>query len=192
MIIDLPLGFVLVIVLLAILLIVYVVNKHKQTDSYKIAEILKPYVKDEVKKIIIPDGIGGILEVEHLILLEQGFLLIQTYPMAGNLFGADNIDQWSQIVAGKSFKFSNPLRHMCTSRQALQALAPKTPIFSRVIFTDGAIFPKGKPDDVSVLISLSLDLEAIKAFPAISELAKLSWDKVMRIARKDGKPIEEL
>lgn len=193
MIVDLPFSALLLIIVGILLLTVYIINqKRKQTANYKVTEILKPYIKDETKEFIIPDGIGGILEIEHLILLDQGFLLIQIYPMAGNIFGAENIEQWSQIIAGKSFKFYNPLRHMRTLQQALQALAPEIPIFSRIIFTDGATFPKGKPEEVSVLESLSLDLEKLKESPVIVEQSTRSWDRVMRIARKDNKPVKDL
>ncbi len=177
------------IVFLVVILIVY--NKRKQSDSYKMSIILKPYVKEDVKHFIIPDGIGGILEIEHLILIEQGFLLVKTYPMSGNLFGGDDIDQWSQIVTGKSFKFENPLRHIRTSRQALKALAPNIPIFCRIVFVDGAIFPKGKPEEVSVLGSLENDLKTIKAESVIVDKAQHSWDRLMRIARKDGQAVKE-
>lgn len=177
------------IVFLVLILIAY--NKRKQSDSYKMSAILKPYIKEEVKRFIIPDGIGGILEIEHLILLDSGFLLLKTYPMSGNLFGGDDINQWSQIVAGKSFKFDNPLRHIRTSRQALKVLAPNTPIFCRIVFVDGAIFPKGKPEEVSVLDSLADDLKVIKDEAVIADKAQHSWDRLMRIARKDGKAVEE-
>ena len=181
----------LAIALLLLVVLFSIYNKRKQSDSYKMAVILKSYSKDEIKDFIIPDGIGGLLEIEHLILLDQGLLLIKTYPMSGNLFGADEIDQWSQIVAGKSFKFANPLRHIRTSRQALKALAPNIPIFCRIVFTADSVFPKGKPEEVSVLNTLADDLKVIKEAPLIAEKSKHSWDRIMRIARKNGQGIRE-
>lgn len=181
----------LIIAIVVLVIILFIYNKRKQSDNHKISTILKPYTREEVKNFIIPDGIGGILEIEHLILLDSGFLLLKTYPMSGNLFGGDDIDKWSQIVAGKSFKFDNPLRHIRTSRQALKALAPKIPIFCRIVFVDGAIFPKGKPQDVSTSISLADDLKSINDEVAITDKAQHSWDRVMRIARKDGKSVKE-
>jgi len=151
--------------------------------------ILRPYVKDEIKQVIIPDGIGGLLEIEHLILLEQGILLIETYPMAGNLFGAEMIDQWTQIIDGRSYKFANPLRHIRTSRQAIKVLAPEIPVFCRVIFNSDSYFPKGKPDEVSILESLSDDLLFINEEKIISKQATQAWERIMRIARKDGQAI---
>jgi hypothetical protein len=151
--------------------------------------ILKPYILEEIKEIIIPDGIGGLLEIEHLVLTDRGLLLIETYPMAGNLFGAETIDQWTQIIDGRSYKFANPLRHIRTSRQAIKALTSKPPVFCRIIFNSNSIFPKGKPDEVSVLNSLSEDMAVINSSPVVAVEAKQSWDKIMRIARKNGQAV---
>lgn len=167
-----------------------ILNKRKESASQQMANILKPYVQNEVKGIIIPDGIGGLLEIEHLILLDQGLLLIETYPMSGNMFGAETIDKWTQIVDGRSYKFANPLRHIRTSRQALMVLAPNTPIFCRVVFNADSVFPKGKPDEISVLSSLSDDMVSIKSSTIKMDPSSQVWHRIMRIARKDGQAVQ--
>jgi len=153
------------------------------------ALILKPYIQNEEKDIIIPDGIGGLLEIENLILTDRGLLLIETYPMSGNLFGSETIEQWTQIIDGRSYKFANPLRHIRTSRQALMVLAPNIPIFCRIVFNADSIFPKGKPEEVSVLSSLAEDLLCIDSSPLLTEQSKQAWEVIMRIARKDGQAV---
>jgi Nuclease-related domain len=163
--------------------------KRAQKSSYQLATILKPYIRDEIKDFIIPDGVGGLLEIEQLVLLDQGILLIQTYPISGNLFGADFIDEWTQIIDGKSFKFPNPLQHIRTSSYALKVLAPTVPIFCRIVFTGNSVFPKGKPDEVSVLSSLGDDLKTLNNSPVIIEKAQHSWGRLLRIARKDGQAV---
>lgn len=186
-----PTTAIYVAAILLVLIVIFVIySKYKRSANYRMATMLKPYRKDEIKNFIIPDGIGGLLEIEHLILLDQGLLLVEIYPMSGNLFGADEIDQWSQIIRGKSFKFVNPLRHIWISRQAIQALAPKTPVFCRIIFTADSAFPKGKPDEVSVLDSLAADLDVIKTAPIVTEKAQHSWDQIMRIARKNSEAVK--
>ncbi len=164
-------------------------KKWQGTPKHQMHTILKPYIVEEIKDVIIPDGIGGLLEIEHLVLTEQGLLLIETYPMSGNLFGADTIDLWTQIIDGRSYKFANPLRHIRTSRQAVKVLVPKIPIFCRVIFNDHSVFPKGKPDEVSVLTTLSDDMMHINSSPSIAIESKQAWDKIMRIARKNGQAV---
>jgi len=174
-------AFIAGVILLIVLVLLNV--KHKRSSAYRMNAMLSPYIKDEIKDVILPDGVGGLLEIEHLILMEQGIMLIETYPMEGNLFGAEAIELWSQIVEGRSYKFSNPLHHIHISRQAVQILAPKTPVFCRVIFNGNSAFPKGMPNEVSVLDSLTNDLLAIKSEKprAIEEV----WQQIKIIANNN-------
>ncbi|MFW5450847.1 MAG: NERD domain-containing protein [Methylophagaceae bacterium] len=192
MIIDTQAGIIIaaIFILIVILVLFSIRNKRQRMSLNQISTILKSQTHGEIKDFIIPDGIGGLLEIEHLLLLDQGLLLIESYPMAGNLFGSETIDQWTQILDGRSFKFANPLRHIRTSRQAIKLLAPNVPIFCRVIFTSDSIFPKGKPDEVSILSSLAEDLEIIHAEAVIVEKAQQGWQRIMRIARKDGQAVK--
>lgn len=170
-------------------LLVWRIRLRKKSAEFILNSILEPYAKDQVKQIIIPDGIGGLIEIEHLILLKQGLLLIESYPMAGNLYGADTIDQWTQIIDGRSYKFANPLRRLRTSRQAIKSLAPNIPVFCRVIFNADSFFPKGKPSDVSVLETLADDMMILNNERKIPEEAGKAWDAIRRIARKDGQAV---
>jgi len=173
-----------------ITLILLFINNRKKSASRQMIAILKPYVLDEIKDIIVPDGIGGLLEIEHLILMKQGLLLVETYPMSGNMFGAETINQWTQLIDGRSYKFANPLRHIRTSRQALMILAPNIPIYCRVVFNADSIFPKGKPEEVSVLSSLSDDLSNIQSSAIKMDQSSEVWQRIMRIARKDGQAVQ--
>ena len=164
--------------------------KYKRSADYQITTALAPCIRDEVKNVIVPDGVGGLLEINHLILLNQGLLVVDTHPASGYLFGADELDEWTQLADGKQSKFANPLRHIWASQQAVKALAPHIPVFCRVIFIEDATFPKGKPDDVSILPSLADDLAVIKLAPVIIEEAQKSWDMMMRIARKNGQAVK--
>jgi hypothetical protein len=179
-------------VLLLLLFITFLVNKKKKTVAKQIESALSPYFQTDVKNIIFPDGIGGLVEIEQLVLLKQGFLIIETYPISGNIFGANNIDKWTQMVDGKSFKFTNPLYRVQMLRQAIQVVAPNTPIFYCIIFTaKDSTFPKGKPEYVSTLLSLKDDLIKMDALPEMTEKQRSNWQRILRIARKDGKPVLE-
>ncbi|MCC5796342.1 MAG: NERD domain-containing protein [Methylophaga sp.] len=171
--------------LLLLLWLVYRRFRHVHAPSRAIDEILKPYQRDEVKNLIIPDGMGGLIEIERLVLIDQGLLVIETYPLSGHLFGADHIEQWTQIIDGKSFKFSNPLRHCHNIRESLLTLVPKTPVFCRVVFTADSNFPKGKPYEASVIATLADDLAPI--FEQVTAPRRLddAWQRIIRIGRKD-------
>ncbi len=188
---DSPIQLLLITVVILVIILVFLVSRRKKkTQSERqVDNTLRPFKQNEIRSIIIPDGIGGLLEVERLILMEQGLLIIETYPISGHLFGADRIDQWTQIVDGRSFKFANPLRHIHNSKHALQMLAPKVPIFCRIVFTDDSDFPKGKPDEVSTLKTLQQDLQPILDAPKMSAVSVKAWERILRIARKNGRAV---
>jgi len=166
-------------------------SNKKQHANNKIDLALKPYSQTDLQGVVFPDGVGGLVDIERLVLLKQGILVIETYPISGNLFGADKIEQWTQMINGKSFKFINPLYRIQMLRQAIQVIAPNTPIFYRVIFTaSDSSFPKGKPDSVSTLLTLEQDLKILNQAPVMTEKQRSSWDRILRIARKDGKAIQ--
>jgi hypothetical protein len=175
---------------IVVILIILAISKRRQSSEYRIRKILSPITRSKIKNIIIPDGIGGILEIEQLRLLDQGILIIETYPVSGHLFGAEEIDQWTQLVNGRSYKFVNPLRHIRTSRQAVMSLMPNIPVFYRVIFSADTSFPKGMPEGISVVDSLSHDLRPIQSEPKHIEQTQQAWDKLLRVARKNGRSAE--
>jgi len=179
------------VLLLLLIIITLLFRKRKQQANNKIDIALKPYSQASLQDIIFPDGVGGIIDIERLVLLNKGILVIETYPISGNLFGADKIEKWTQMINGKSFKFTNPLYRIQMLRQAIQVIAPSTPIFYRIIFTaKDSSFPKGKPDDVSTLLTLESDLEMFKQIPDMTEKQRSNWDRILRIARKDGQAIQ--
>jgi hypothetical protein len=175
------------VLLLLLMLILLLLRRRRHKTQYgQLDRILRSLRKEEVRAVVIPDGIGGLIEIDRLILTERGLLVIETYPISGHLFGSEQIDQWTQIIEGRSFKFANPLRHIHNAKYALQLLAPKVPIFCRVVFTVDSDFPKGRPDDVSTLLSLEQDLQAFREAPKMSATSELAWQRILRIARTNG------
>ena len=175
-----------VVVLFLLLILLLLRRRRHKVQSGQLDKVLRPLRKEEVRSVVIPDGIGGLIEIDRLILTERGLLVIETYPISGHLFGSEQIDQWTQIIEGRSFKFANPLRHIHNAKYALQPLAPKVPIFCRVVFTADSDFPKGRPDDVSTLQSLELDFQAMQEAPKMTASSKLAWERILRIARTNG------
>lgn len=101
-----------------------------------------------LKNVYIPDGLGDVIYIEQLILRPAELLLVTIKPYRGNIFAAEQIDQWTQVVGHHSHKFSNPLHQQERDLQALGAVIPKQPIKGMVVFAKGCHFPKGKPEQV--------------------------------------------
>ncbi len=179
-------NIVLISSIVIFLSLLTVLLKFKLKPKLSLESILKHLSKGEIEHIVIPDGIGGLLEINRIVLLDRGLLLIDSLTSEGNVFGGDNLDEWTQISKGRSYKFPNPLRRQKTSKQALSILVPGIPIFHHIVFSRNTVFPRGKPDSVSMLDSLQQDLEYIQTKPIIAEKSRQAWERLLRIARKDG------
>jgi len=174
------------IVLILITWLLYRRFIRKSYSHIQIEQVLKPYKQDELKNVILPDGLGGLLEIEKIFLLEQGILILRDYPISGHLFGAEKIEQWTQIVDGRSYKFTNPLHHLENARQAIRSLIPKMPVFCHVVFTADSNFPKGKPAAVSVLPSFEQDMQRLFNSPKLpAEVREKMWDVIKQNVRID-------
>jgi hypothetical protein len=101
-----------------------------------------------LKNVYIPDGLGDVIYIEQLILRPTELLLVTIKPFRGNIFAAEQIDQWTQVVGHHSHKFANPLHQQERDLQALSAIIPKQSIKGLVVFAKGSSFPKGKPEQV--------------------------------------------
>jgi len=131
-----------------------------------------------LRNVYIPDGLGDVIYVEQLILRPTELLLITIKPFRGNIFAAEQIDQWTQVIGHHSHKFANPLHQQEHDLQALSAIVPKQTIRSMVVFAKGCRFPKGKPDHVHDYQELK-DLSANQEKQAISPELQAAWASLL-------------
>lgn len=187
---SVELAGVLGIVLILIIWLLYRRFVRQSYSQIQIDQVLKPYKQDELKNVTLPDGLGGLLEIEKIFLLDQGILILRDYPISGHLFGAEKIEQWTQIVDGRSYKFTNPLHHLEHARQAIRSLIPKMPVFCHVVFTADSNFPKGKPAAVSVLPSFEQDMQRLFNSPKLpAEVREKMWDVIKQNIRIDAQSL---
>lgn len=95
-----------------------------------------------------PDGLGSYFIIDRLILRPDGItvLIYKKYP--GKIFCADGIDDWTQMLGQKSYKFKNPLYDLDCQINAIKAHVPNVRINGFLFFDHTAEFPKGHPDRV--------------------------------------------
>ena len=96
------------------------------------------------KDFFFPDGMGGKLRIDRLILGQREIYLMIDMPYEGNIFCADNIDEWTQLIKGKSFTFENPLNHLDIIINTIAGSIP-VPVCGYLYFGHRASFPKGRP-----------------------------------------------
>jgi hypothetical protein len=108
--------------------------------------------------IVITDGRGGLTQLDHVALTDQGLLVVETKNYRGLIFGRERDRTWTQKIGRQTHRFQNPLRQNYAHLKALEALELGIPVFGQVVFTNDAQFPKGMPDGVSDLRSLRADV----------------------------------
>ena len=137
-----------------------------------------------LSNIYVPDGMDGSLFIEHLMLQGDELLLLTVKRYRGNIFAADKIEQWTQVVSNHSYKFPNPLYQLEADLQSLRAAYPKTNINGLVVFAGDCSFPKGKPDqvyDINEFHSFTRDQQQ-SSTPA--ERLQQSWQEIVTQAEK--------
>lgn len=116
--------------------------------------------------------------VEHLILQPEGLTLLMVRPYRGNIFAAEKIDMWTQVLGHHSYKFPNPLYELERDTQILRAMLNGIQVQGRVIFGQGSRFPKGKPELVYDFAMLRDESKRTKA-GSIPEKLLSAWTMLL-------------
>ncbi|MGD8999387.1 MAG: nuclease-related domain-containing protein [Granulosicoccaceae bacterium] len=160
----------------------------KDRDLRQLRKILKPYVLDSRENVFVPDEVDGQIWVDRVVLTQGGILVLDVRRYEGNLFGGEQINEWTQLLGMKRSTFSNPLLSMPARLQAVSALAPEIPVVGRVVFTCLGSFQKGIPEGVSMCDSLATDLDAFFASRVDAERLHQAWQDLQQHLEQAAPP----
>jgi len=109
---------------------------------------------------LVPDGMGGAFHVDYLLLTMRGVVVIDLRDVQGNIFGGDQMAEWTVMDGAHRFTFTNPQSALYDRVAAVKAVAGDVPVEGRIVFTRRGKFPKGLP-------KWTLMLDALRSeFPA--------------------------
>jgi hypothetical protein len=115
---------------------------------------------DHLIDTLVPDGMGGGFHVDFLLLTLRGVVVIDLRDVKGNIFGGDQMQEWTVMDGARRFTFTNPQSALYDRIAAVKAVAGDVPVEGRIVFTRRGRFPKGLP-------KWTLMLDALRAeFPA--------------------------
>lgn len=100
---------------------------------------------EHVRDVAVPDGSGGMLHIDYLLLTPRGLLVLDLRDVAGNVFGSDPMIEWTVMQGARRLTFANPQGAMYDRIAALKLLVGDLPIEGRIVFSSAAAFPKGLP-----------------------------------------------
>ena len=101
-----------------------------------------------MKNIHLPDGTGGEVTIEHLLLGRDAIIVVGVMRFEGLIFGSTHTDQWTQVINRRSYKFDNPDHYLQRQINAVRLIAPGATVSGWHLFCHGAKFPKDKPDNI--------------------------------------------
>lgn len=109
-----------------------------------------------------PDGLGSHFMIDRLVLRQDGISLLVLKQYPGSIFCAEDIAEWTQMLAGKSYRFKNPLIDLDYQVKAVASCVPGVPVDGYIFFDHQAWFPKGRPARVIDIDSIPDSLQRVK------------------------------
>jgi hypothetical protein len=100
---------------------------------------------DHLANALVPDGMGGGFHVDFLLLTMRGVVVIDLRDVRGNIFGGDQMAEWTVMDGARRFTFTNPQSALYDRIAAVKAVAGDVPVEGRIVFTRRGKFPKGLP-----------------------------------------------
>ncbi len=129
-----------------------------------------------IRNIALPDGMDGRVLIENIVLTPGGIYILPIKRYCGIIFAADNIGTWSQVVGKRSYKFPNPLPELDAYVMAVRTLLPMVSVEGRILVTNDADFPKGKPERIIPVSKIPEALAIDKG--EVSTQLRDAWDKL--------------
>jgi len=117
-------------------------------EGRNIARTAKRLGARMLRDVRLPDGMGGEISIDFLVLAADAILVIGVKRYDGLIYGSPHIDDWTQSIRNRSYKFPNPDTYLQQQVGAVRMIVPKTPVRGLHLFSDSAVFPKDKPSNV--------------------------------------------
>jgi Nuclease-related domain len=135
-----------------------------------------------VHQVLVPDGMGGFIHIDHLLLTPRGVLVLDTRRVAGLIFGGDQMSDWTVMGRSRRYTFDNPQPALYDRIAAVKALVGEVPVEGRLLFSNVGKFTKGMPKWVLMLDGIEVEFPVVdrgmKSSPAFAEFAD-AWSRLV-------------
>ena len=129
---------------------------------------------DHVVNALVPDGMGGGFHCDFLLLTMRGVVVIDLRDVRGNIFGGDQMAEWTVMDGARRFTFTNPQSALYDRIAAVKAVTGDVPVEGRIVFTRRGKFPKGLPKWTLMVDELRAEFPAAEYQPQAEATAPLS------------------
>jgi hypothetical protein len=136
---------------------------------------------ESAHQVLVPDGMGGYIHIDHLLLTSRGLLVLDTRRVPGLIFGGDQMSDWT-VIGRRRFTFDNPQPALYDRIAAVKALAGDFPVEGRLLFSNIGKFTKGMPKYVMMLDGIEVEFpqvdRSLKGSAALEASAEV-WGRVI-------------
>ena len=133
-------------------------------------------------QVLVPDGMGGFIHIDHLLLTPRGVLVLDTRRVAGLIFGGDQMSDWTVMGRSRRYTFDNPQPALYDRIAAVKALVGDVPVEGRLLFSNVGKFTKGIPKWVLMLDGIEVQFpivdQGMKASPAFAQYSE-AWARLV-------------
>jgi hypothetical protein len=136
----------------------------RRSDARRVARVTAG-AADFLRNVLVPDGNGGDFHLDFLLLTSRGVVVIDMRDVKGNVFGGDQMTDWTVMDGPRRDTFANPQSGLYDRIASVKAVAqdPETPVEGRIVFTKRAVFPKGLPRFTVMLESVAAEFPRLGA-----------------------------
>lgn len=171
--------------LLALILALWHFHRRRQATRHDrhIAKIIDSLDVPSLHKVVLPDGIDGLAFIDYLLLTPKGIVVLSIEHREGLLFGGNAVDQWTQVIHGRTLKFANPLYTHPHLRQAVEWNTDDITTHGWVVFSTAGQFPKGIPDGCCMIDDLPANIAPLLDSAAeISKPLREAWAHLQNLS----------
>ena len=118
---------------------------------------------ESAHQVLVPDGMGGFIHIDHLLLTPRGVLVLDTRRVAGLIFGGDQMSDWTVMGRGRRYTFDNPQPALYDRIAAVKAMVGDVPVEGRLLFSNAGKFTKGIPKWVLMLDGIEVEFPVVDA-----------------------------
>jgi Nuclease-related domain len=112
-------------------------------------------------QVLVPDGMGGFIHIDHVLLTSRGILVLDTRRVTGLIFGGDQMSDWTVMGRGHRYTFDNPQPALYDRIAAVKAVVGDVPVEGRLLFSNVGKFTKGIPKWVVMLDGIEVEFPVV-------------------------------
>ena len=167
------------VLLIASLLVAWRIYRRRREQAAQLRAITD-CAYEYLRNVLVPDPQGVPLHIDFLLMTSRGIVVVDLRDLAGNVFGGDQMDEWTVINGAQRFTFGNPQAGLYDRQASVRLVARETPVEGRIVFGKRSLFPKGLPSHTRMLSALASDfpLDERQPLEGLPEAWLADWRNV--------------